>query len=276
MGVIMQSTFPGGIASLLTYLTIQVHNNISVVEQFFQQHTANLDSIAHALNSFPVPFSASHPNLVEDTIYGANCHPILLQTLKVVQTRSDGSCLYNAISICLTGSEQYTHLLRLLSAHALFKYKPTMLAVLIDSWFSTEDYPMSLAERHFRQDVCRALAISAWGGEAQLLALCWLFDRPIFVYNSFYEGSQLLLADTRDAAHLAQRFLNFEHGTRHHLLFCTASQNAVLQHGDVTALPSLPIALVHVEDWHWVACIYRSSAIVTNIPIPRCRLLRGL
>ena len=94
--------------------------------------------------------------------------------------------------------------------HALFKSKPSMLQALINSWFSMANDPIPQAEHKFQEDVHRALAISAWGGEGQLLALSWLFNRPIFAYNSFYEGSQLSLGDTTNVTHLSQRFLNFE------------------------------------------------------------------
>ena len=136
--------------------------------------------------------------------------------------------------------------------------------------------PIPQAEHKFHEDVHQALAILAWGGEGQLLALSWLFNRPIFAYNSFYEGSQLSLGDTTNVTHLSQCFLNFERGTRIHMLFCSTPQDSVLQHGDTTALPKLPLILFHIVDYHWVACLYHSPTVITQIPIPRFRLLREL
>lgn len=151
-----------------------------------------------------------------------------------------------------------------------------MLQALINSWFSMANDPIPQAEHKFQEDVHRALAISAWGGGGQLLAMSWLFNRPIFAYNSFYEGSQLSLGDTTNVIHLSQRFLNFERGTRIHMLFCSTPQDSVLRHGDTTALPKLPLILFHIVDYHWVACLYHSPTVITQIPIPRFRLLREL
>ena len=43
------------------------------------------------------------------------CHPHFFQTFKPVQTTGDGSCLYHALSLTLTGTEMCTDLLRLLA-----------------------------------------------------------------------------------------------------------------------------------------------------------------
>ena len=114
--------------------------------------------------------------LLKILVLHLNVTPLLLKTSKVVHKLGDGNCAYNAV--CLTGSQRYTHIVRLLSVHALFKFKPSMLQALINSWFSMANDPIPQAEHKFQEDVHRALTISAWGGEGQFLALSWLFNQP--------------------------------------------------------------------------------------------------
>ena len=76
----------------------------------FRTTTPALQLIVRQLNSFPLSYADAFPDIMPDT-YG--CHP-LLQILKPVQTTRDGNCMYNALLLTLTGTEHFTHLIRLL------------------------------------------------------------------------------------------------------------------------------------------------------------------
>ncbi len=133
--------------------------------------------------------------------------------------------------------------------------------------------PIAQGKVLFYDALHKALTNYAWGDEAHLFSLSCLFNCPIFQYNSFYEHSQLALADTADPAHLARCFLNFECGTRLHVLYCSAAIDAILQLGDISALPKPPLAVYHAAYVHWVALIYCSHAVIGQIPIPGFRIL---
>ncbi len=223
--------------------------------------------------------AASLPHLAVHTHTASCCHPLLLDTLQPVQTTGDAICAFNAISLCLTGSEWYALLLRLLTAHAFMKYKPDVLQTLINTWStSSRGDPIAEGKVLFYEALHKALTnyTCMERGEAHLFSLSCLFNRPIFQYNSFYEHSQLALVDTADPAHLARRFLNFERGTRLHVLYCSSAIDAILQLGDIFALPKHPLAVYHAAYVHWVALIYHSHAVIGQIPIPRFWILREL
>lgn len=80
-----------------------------------------LQLIVRQLNSFPLPYADAFPDIIRDTCAFNRCHP-LLQILKPIRTTGDGNCMYNALSLTLTGAEHFTHLIRL-CAYAMVKYK---------------------------------------------------------------------------------------------------------------------------------------------------------
>ena len=82
-----------------------------------------------------------HGHLEQDGSVLRLCHPLIFQTFKPVQTTAsgDGSCLYHALSLTLTGTEMCTDLLRVLAIHALVKFKATMMNAFRDAFpFATE------------------------------------------------------------------------------------------------------------------------------------------
>ena len=72
--------------------------------------------------------------------------PSLFPNFKPVQTTGDGSCLYHALSLTLTGTEMHmcTDLLRLLAIHALVKFKTTMMSTFRDAFPFATDYDLQV------------------------------------------------------------------------------------------------------------------------------------
>ena len=89
--------------SLYTLDEVHVH---------FSSIRSPLELIVNELNSLPIAF----PDLRPDTCSSSRCHPLIL---KPVRTTGDGNCMYNAVSLTLTGTEHFAHLIRLLCAYAL-------------------------------------------------------------------------------------------------------------------------------------------------------------
>ena len=96
----------------------------------FDTIRSTLDLLVNQLNSLSVQYADAHPNLTQDTYASSRCHPLLLQTLKPIETTGDGHCMYNALSLTSTGTEDFTHVIRLLRAYALVKYKHVMISTL--------------------------------------------------------------------------------------------------------------------------------------------------
>ena len=141
-------------------------------------------------------------------------HPALFQVFKPVVTTGDGSCLFNALSLTLTGTETCSDLLRLLVVHALVKHKDTMLSALLDAYPTRTPAQINGG---FNSAV-RTAVNYRWGTDYHIFALSLLLDRPIFQYNTD-PNHNLPLTDSVEL--FSQRFLSFQPGTRCHLVYCT-------------------------------------------------------
>ena len=240
------------------------------------QHASALDTVVNVLNSLPTQFVQSHPQLVEDPRATRQCHPLLCETFKPIHTTGNGNCCFNALSLTLTGSQQLHALIRLLAAYALVKYRALIRQAFVDSYQNSSSQGI---DRMYNSSLREAVTMHAWASDHHLFALSVLFDRPIFVYNTFYFNlpnstvESLQLDDTRDSQHLAERFLAREDGTRNHTLCCKNTHAVALSTGDIRQLPHSPLTLCHVGNVHWVAMLPHSPASLLQIPIPTSRLL---
>ena len=240
------------------------------------QHASALDTVVNVLNSLPTQFVQSHPQLVEDPRATRQCHPLLCETFKPIHTTGNGNCCFNALSLTLTGSQQLHALIRLLAAYALVKYRALIRQTFVDAYQNASSQGI---DRMYNSSLREAVTMHAWASDHHLFALSVLFERPIFVYNTFYYNLPnstveiLQLDDTRDCQHLAQRFLAREDGTRNHTLCCKNTHAVALSTGDIRQLPQPPLTLCHVGNVHWVAMLPLSPASLLQIPIPTTRLL---
>ena len=187
----------------------------------FNSISSALEVIVNEVNSLPIPYANMFPNMRQDTCASSRCHPLLLHVLKPVQTTGDGNCMYNALSLTLTGTEHYAHLIRLLCAYALVKYKDTIISAFADA------FPTHTQSHHvqmYEAALLEAVQAYVWGTDYQLFPFSLLMNRPIFHYNTFFTVSDLpgimtlTLSDARDVADLAHRFLAFHPSTRCHVL----------------------------------------------------------
>lgn len=84
--------------------------------------------------------------------------------------------MYNALSLKLTGTEYFKHLIRPLCAYALVTYKNTMISAVADVFPSN---PQTAHEQMYERALREALHIGVWGTYYQLFPL---MNRPIFQY----------------------------------------------------------------------------------------------
>ena len=173
----------------LTLLT-QLHNtslgNCTNIFSHFQTqgHYYEQIIILCALNSIPTPFANTQPTLQQDQQVVSTSHALLLKTFKPIQITGDGSCMYDALSVTLTGAEKWTQVLRLLTAYALVKCEHQTLDALANAFprLSHDQIRAMLT-----QSLLAALDLQEWGTDYQLFAIALAFNRPIFQYNTFYE-----------------------------------------------------------------------------------------
>ena len=109
-------------------------NSPALLNMQFNSIRSALEVVINKLNSLPIPYASAFSDMRQDTCTSNRCHPLLLQVLKPVQTTGDGNCMYNALSLTLTGTELYAHLIRLLCAYALVKYKDTIISAFADAF----------------------------------------------------------------------------------------------------------------------------------------------
>ena len=228
------------------------------------------------LNSLPFPYANKFPAIQQDTCASNRCHPLLLQILKPVRTTGEGNCMYNALSLTLTGTEQFSDLIRLLCAYTLVKYKDTMISAFADAFPSNTE---ASHEQMYHRTLVETLQVGVWGTDSQLFPLSLLMNRPVFHYNTFYVVSDtsgimtLSVSNARDVADLARRFLAFDPDTRCHILYCSNVHRALLTSGDINALPYMPLCLFNVANQNWVAMLLQSHTVAQHLPIPLIRIL---
>ena len=105
----------------------------------------------------------------------------MLEALTPVRTTGDGNCLWNAISICLCGSERYVYSLRLLTAYGLIKFKERMIAQL---QVQNPDNRAGAENRWF--DMLRiAITPTAWGTDFHAYVISVVFNISIFMFTLY-------------------------------------------------------------------------------------------
>ena len=154
--------------------------------------------------------------------------------------------------------------------------------IIINAMVSSLHVPLHEVHQMYCTNLRKAVSLGAWANDCHLYALSLLFNRPIFQYISFYrshnedgEPTGLVLGDTRDVHHLAERFRRREEGTTYNLLYCSNSIASIVSTGDLTQLPHPPLSIFNILNFHWVALLPVSQSTLSHIPIPTTRLYIG-
>ena len=136
--------------------------------------------------------------------------------------------MYHALSLALTGSESISYLLKVVVAHALLKFRATMISAFHDAFPGASDQQHNTT---FNTCLAKALRIGAWGSDYHLFALSLLLNRPIFHYNTFYDPMRnhgdLCLRNVTDVHEFAQKFKDYHVETRGQLLYCSSVHRAL-------------------------------------------------
>ena len=246
--------------------------NLEYIVAYFEIRSAILDQVVQYLNSLPIPYANTLPNLQVDRYVQQECHPLFLQTFKPIKTTGDGNCMYNALSLAFCGTEHLSIVIRLLTTYALVKHRTAIIDALSHIYFDgNHEHVQALTDT-----MHKAIHLGVWGTDLHLFSLS-LLNRPIFSYNTFYIIRQsvriLNLPDTVDPHHLAQRFSSRDQGTRGHFLFCSDVLRVSLSSGSITSLPLLPLCLFNILNQYWVALLMLSPLVAAHVPIPTTRTI---
>ena len=90
--------------------------------------------------------------------------------------------MYNALSLILTGTEHFPHLL---CAYAMVKYKDTIISAFADAFPSNTQ--VSHEQMMYETALLEALQVGVWGSDYQLFPFSLLMNRPIFQYNTLFQ-----------------------------------------------------------------------------------------
>ena len=221
------------------------------------------DSIVQELNGLPHVYASQYPHLQQDPIILSLFHPVLFHTFKPVVTTGDGSCMYHALSLVLTGTETYTDLMRLLAAYALVQHKQTVLSAIQDVY---PTHSAANVRSVHTECIKEALDVRKWGTDYHLFALCHLFNRSIIHYNTMPNNARTFLG-VSTAQQMADCFLSNEVDTQEQCISCTNVHEALLSNGDISQLPHPPVAIINNASYHWVALLPVTQSAMQHIDI---------
>ena len=228
------------------------------------------DNIVQHLNGLPDVYASQYPHLHKDNSILSLFHPLLFQTFKPVVTTGDGSCLFHALSLTLTGTETCTDLIRLLTAYALVKYRQAFLSAVQDA--NPTHHPRNILGV-YNESIREAVDVRKWGTDYHLFALSHLFNRPILNYITDHNPHKTFIGVTT-VEQLAECFRTFELDSQRQAIWCTNVHETLLSSGDVNSLPHLPISVINSSGYHWVAMLPLSLSAMQHIPVPKYRSLK--
>ena len=166
-------------------------------------------NIASALSNLPVPNCSTH-SFRQDNHTVDMCHPAFLQVVRSAFTTGDGSCLWNSVCIALNGYEQYTVVLRCLTAYCLSTQRCIATcdsrACVIQSNIDPQV--------KYNDIVLTSLTLGAWGDYYHMHALAVVLNVPIFQYCTFrHETNMCLLDSSLSPSELVEAFRRRERFT---------------------------------------------------------------
>jgi hypothetical protein len=136
--------------------------------------------------------------------------PAFLKHFQIVDTPAGGNCLFNSLSICLSGTPALSAELRILAASTIQLHEVYFKKIIDEFGVANQTY----------QDAVRTACVEgAWGGEYHIQALAMALNRPIYVYTSFQRTNGQYFFDSTDEDILLEAFQNDLPGTGQHLVY---------------------------------------------------------
>ena len=191
--------------SLQTSLQYIVNANSPSTETIVQWagcHNSKLQTIMNVVNC---PSRATFSNLLQvDVVVQKKLLPAFTSEYLPVCTKGGGNCMYNMVSLALSGTEQFMWHLRLLTAYSFIVHKEHMVEIIKPT--ATIHLPHQnrdaasvarAAEKQWLDLLRSSIHESSWGNQFHLHALAVILKRSIWLYGVMqnrtlqHEGRQL-------------------------------------------------------------------------------------
>lgn len=146
---------------------IRKHNKL---EEIYVNRSLYEYSVELLLNLPSITYESLETAMKEKSITKERMDEPFYQNLKFIKTTGDGSCLYNATSICIIGNECLAPILRYL-----------VICVLVEK----RDYFNLLINMYENSDFSYYVkkAIDGWGHDLHIQALSYALSRPFYAYQ---------------------------------------------------------------------------------------------
>ena len=227
-----------------------------------ESNITSLSSLKTPLNLLPPLFAnrqfALHQEFVMRCYHFRNCRQDrkyeLLRSFLPVETTS--KCMFDALSIALTGTTFLSNCLRLFTLYSLFMQKRKILNILKHD------------KKAFNGVVNNALVSTEDGMCLHLYVISLQLERPVLQYNLLCDDSQ----QYRDY-HNGKLNISFTNKQEAHKKELAEVTSSVVVHGESTKTRDVstwthPLALFSINNHQWVALVPKSQYALRHMPIP--------
>jgi hypothetical protein len=190
------------------------------IRNFFQNHFEIINEAIIFLNNAGYMFDSSDINRI-CTIIQHELYPSFAAVLVPYETRGNGDCLWNMISLALVGTDKLSRLLRLLTALCMLLMKENFITIIKEQYESTKtDNALALANINFQEYLRKALDNEQWGNSYHLIALATALGKYFYIYSFFKTNNKFVLSKTIGIKALDKHFKAFgDSKIGHHLRY---------------------------------------------------------
>ena len=194
------------------------HSDKEAFYGWFEENNDDINVFVTRLDSTLTVQTTTH--LSRASTVESYIHPAML--VRAISTTGNGDCLYNAISILLSGSECYLQAVRFLTVFSLVKHKQLFNAYIRQNLVHVVDLDIP---QEYDTILQKALA---WAEDYHIQALSLILNMPIFSYNVWRNSADNFNNDpTMTCDQLASCFANRREGCNYCVLYCAPSHYSV-------------------------------------------------
>jgi hypothetical protein len=190
------------------------------IKKFYQNNFEIINKVIMFLNNAGYMFDSSDLNRIS-TIIQHELYPNFAAVLIPYETRGNGDCLWNMISLGLVGTDKLARFLRLLTAFCMLLMKENFIRLIKEQYESTKtDNALALATINFQEYLRIALDNEQWGNSYHLIALSTALGKHLYIYSFFKSNNKFLLNKTIGIKALDKHFKGFgDSKIGHHLRY---------------------------------------------------------
>ena len=154
------------------------HSDKEAFYGWFEENNDDINVFVTRLDSTLTVQTTTH--LSRASTVESYIHPAMLDVVRAISTTGNRDCLYNTISILLSGSECYSQAVRFLTVCSLVKHKQLFYAYIRQNLVHIVDLDIP---QEYDRILQKALTPLAWAEDYHIQALSLILNMPIFSYN---------------------------------------------------------------------------------------------